>query len=119
MPIRRLKERPAVFERHQAGVWYELSTDREPYGDIRVPYGYIAVERKGKMAELHMVFLKGHYGFQTLRKVDFPRIKMVCRENGIRQLVVRMMAPDEKWVRFIKMFGFSEPVYYMASYLEI
>lgn len=47
--------------------------------------------------------------------VDFEGVIDICREKGCVQAVITNPEPDDKWVRFIKLFGFGEPAQVIIS----
>ena len=110
-----VKNRPDVFS-HINGqyAWFELfdSTDSV--------YAYLAIQVGVKYAETHIEMVKWSNGIRKqLINSELPRVMEMAKNNGVEKLVFKKLAPDTKWEKFIRLLGASEPVTYMAAYLEI
>ena len=113
--IKRVDDRPDAFS-HINGqyAWFELFDSSDSL------YAYLAIQMGVINAETHIEMVKWSNGIRKqLMNSELPKVKAMSKKNGIEKLVFKKLAPDEKWEKFIRLLGVSEPVTYMAAYLEV
>jgi hypothetical protein len=87
-----------------------------------VLYGYAALTpRKDKrIADFHIEILKfSHSILRDLKDSADRDFQGICREKGIKRVVGKKTDKDSRWPKFIRHFGFREPVIMQVSYMEV
>ena len=104
-------ERPEVFD-HIADEGYKFFGLDD--------YGYIALRRRCKFADVHIeVHRWSHSVLKHLKKHVLPEVKSMCRAVGVERIIAQKTGIDKRWPKFIKHFGFIEPETIQMSYMDV
>lgn len=112
--IRILKEPPDCFRHVTAeGVYLELYNDGGVYAHAMLEFDYT-------VAGFHLEISRWSPGVLKSLKKDWWEVLDMCEVRGATKLLVQNSAAnDQRWARFIKHFGFPEPMPLMVSAVPI
>ena len=82
-------------------------------------YAYVGIDYIEDVASFHINVLSWSHNIAKQLKQDWGGLKLKCKMNGVKRLVASHQENDEKWKKFIKMFGFSDPKYILVSEQEL
>lgn len=113
--IKPTQDRPEIFNCFQGEsyAWFELHDDDGLYG-------YMALRKRGKYADIHVELTRWtHTVLKHMKTIARLELKDMCRTNKVERLIARKEGHDTVWPKFIKHFGFCEPERIQMSYMEI
>lgn len=118
----KLFERPkGVFEtvrvKHEAEYhWYKACANAEESGT----YAHIALRLQGSdEAEIHIEVLHWSPSVAKALDADWKQMLEIIKSWGIKEIYAPNFDGDDRWPKFIKRFGFEEPITFKVARLEV
>ena len=115
--IRELTHKPEIFEHlHNDHFFYQLYDECGVYGYAALDFTYLPD------CVLHLEVTRFNGGvFVNMTDSDWSEAKVIMRRFGANRVVVNHASDhkDRLWSKFVRKFGFSEPVKYITAYQEI
>jgi hypothetical protein len=112
--IRVLKEKPECFKHvTREAIYIEAYNDKGPYAYVMLEFDYT-------VAGFHLEVIRWSHRILKEMKHDWIEVLDMCRDRGANKLMAQNTAmDDQRWPRFIKHFGFPEPMPVMISAVPI
>lgn len=111
-----LAEKPSGYFDHLMSeniIWFNCY-------DKNGTYCFIAIEIAGQIASTHIHIFRWSHGIKKSLAQDWEEIKNICKSNGVQQIIASNQdIDDDRWPKFIKMFGFGVPQLVYMSKQEI
>ena len=82
-------------------------------------YGYIIYNVVGELAGIHSEIFKWNHIIARKLKKDFDSTARKVKKLGVKKIVASHLGKDEKWEKFIKLYGFPKPQLTMMSIKEV
>jgi len=94
-------------------IWLELY-------DNKGTYGYVGVEIISIWASIHTEITRWNHKVVRSLINDWKEIKSICRREGATQAIASNNdLQDDRWPKFIGLFGFPEPHIILISKQEL
>jgi len=83
------------------------------------PYAYFGFQLFSSTAIIHNDVTKWNHNIAKQAQSDFKYTVDFLKRLGVKKIIALYPEVNAKWVKFIKMFGFSDPEYLLKAVKEI
>lgn len=83
------------------------------------PFAYFAFQRFADAAVIHNEVLEWNHNIAKTAKMDFEFLSGFLKSLGIKKIEAFYPKIEKRWIKFVKMFGFSEPEYLLKATKEL